>query len=295
MLDGVVRPPSKPIELVSRVFRASDVLRRGILTPAQLRSGAWRRLFHGVYADADLPDDHLLRCHGAALVVPPQAALTGRSAACLRGLPLGEKDEPVEVVVPRRHRFGPVAGLRVRTVPLPPGDVTGRTVRVTTPIRTAWEIARGPDLTEAVVGLDVLLGHGYVDRGQLHRRAAQQPRSRAALAVSLVDGRAESPQESRLRVALVREGLPRPEAQFVVRHRGQFVARVDLAWPERRVAVEYDGVWHADASQLRTDRARLNRLVDAGWLVLHVTARDLHAPERFATLASQLRTALARH
>ena len=55
------------------------------------------------------------------------------------------------------------------------------------------------------------------------------------------------------------------------RRGGDFVARVDLAFVERRVAIEYDGAWHANAGQFALDRRRLNRLVAAGWTVLHVT------------------------
>ncbi len=57
------------------------------------------------------------------------------------------------------------------------------------------------------------------------------------------------------------------------------MARVDLAFPEQRVAVEYDGAWHGDPGQLTRDRRRLNALVAAGWTVLHVTAADLRQPE----------------
>jgi very-short-patch-repair endonuclease len=78
-------------------------------------------------------------------------------------------------------------------------------------------------------------------------------------------------------VRLVLAGLPPPVSQYVVRdERRQFVARVDFAWPAAKVALEYDGVWHADGTQLRSDRRRLNGLVAAGWTVLHVTADRLH-------------------
>jgi very-short-patch-repair endonuclease len=52
---------------------------------------------------------------------------------------------------------------------------------------------------------------------------------------------------------------------------------VDLADPEARVAIEYDGIWHADIGQFRRDRRRPNRLV-AGWTVLHLTATGLRDP-----------------
>jgi very-short-patch-repair endonuclease len=57
------------------------------------------------------------------------------------------------------------------------------------------------------------------------------------------------------------------------------VARVDLAYPELRLAIEYDGAWHDERGQFTKDRRRLNRLAAAGWTVLHVTAADLHDPE----------------
>jgi hypothetical protein len=51
--------------------------------------------------------------------------------------------------------------------------------------------------------------------------------------------------ESRLRLILVFGGLPRPVSQFVVRDRtGMFVARVDLVYPEQRLAIEYEGDHH---------------------------------------------------
>jgi very-short-patch-repair endonuclease len=98
-------------------------------------------------------------------------------------------------------------------------------------------------------------------------------------AVALADGRAESPPESRLRVVLALAGRP-AVPQYTVRDAaGNFVARVDLAYPDRRVAIEYDGAWHGERGQLARDRRRHNRLVAAGWTVLYVTAADMHDPE----------------
>jgi len=80
-------------------------------------------------------------------------------------------------------------------------------------------------------------------------------------------------------------------AQYEVVDRGRFVARVDFAWPELKVAVEYDGEWHAEPSQFSKDRRRLNRLREAGWTVVFVTAADLRDPFR---LLAMIRTALGR-
>jgi very-short-patch-repair endonuclease len=65
---------------------------------------------------------------------------------------------------------------------------------------------------------------------------------------------------------------------------------VDLAFPEHRVAIEYDGAWHGEAGQLARDRRRLNALVQAGWRVLHLTAADLRDP---AALVAAVRCLLA--
>ncbi|MCZ2822403.1 hypothetical protein O2V63_18845 [Modestobacter sp. VKM Ac-2977] len=76
--------------------------------------------------------------------------------------------------------------------------------------------------------------------------------------------RAESPQETRVRLLLAAHGLPAPVAQFEVRADGRFLARVDFGWPERRVALEYDGVWHDGPGQFVRDRQRLSALAAAG-------------------------------
>ena len=66
---------------------------------------------------------------------------------------------------------------------------------------------------------------------------------------------------------LVLAGLPAPVTQLVVGRVGRFVARLDLAWPHLKVAVEYDGLWHDDPEQFHRDRRRLNRLLGEDWIV----------------------------
>lgn len=287
---------SRPAALQGRVFRKSDVVHAGLLTPGQLRSSAWRRLYRGVYADADLPDSFGLRVRGAGLLVPSAAVFSGRTAAYLHGASgLIEAGMPVEVSVPVRVRFGPVAGLRIRRVQLAPSDictVTGR--RCTTGVRTALDIAREEPLMDAVPALDVLLSRVVVGRGELHEAAARlgsgRGTRRAQRAVGLADPRAESPPESRLRVLLALAGLSAVPQLTVRDATGNRVARVDLGFPDHRVAIEYDGAWHGAPGQFAKDRRRLNALVAAGWTVLHVTAADLRDP---ATLIARVRILLA--
>jgi hypothetical protein len=132
---------------------------------------------------------------------------------------------------------------------------------------TAVRLAAVLPPEDAVVAVDQLIATGFVSLAAVRRRAAagQEPWSARARSVcALADGLAESPQETRLRLLMQRGGLPHPVAQFRVLDGDGFVARVDFAWPDRKVAVEYDGLWHAESGQFARDRRRLNRLRAAG-------------------------------
>ncbi len=287
-----------PRALRHRVFRGSQATASGLLTADQLRGQAYVRLFRDIYLHAEAvnpaePIEHRVRIEAAALLLPRGAVIGGRSALCLSGLREAvEHDPPVEVIVPPGLRFGPIRGLRVRMAPLPAHDVMRSPIPWTTPLRSCLDIAREPDLIEAVVALDLALGRGRVSPKELidladQLRAVPGAR-RAKVAVGMADGRADSPQESRLRVVLTLAGM-RPRPQFEVRDRdGRFVARVDLAFVADRIAVEYEGSWHWEPGQLRRDRQRLDRLTAAGWRVIHVTAQDLREPRKLVTRIQDL-------
>ena len=160
--------------------------------------------------------------------------------------------------------------------------------------RAAWDVANWSDLPTAVAVIDTLLGRTLVTPKTLREVAARYSdrpgHRRARVAFNLADGRAQSPPESVLRVRLILAGLPRPTPQHPVRLASGLVLHPDLAWPEFKVAVEYDGQWHADPDQLHRDRRRLNQLVGAGWLVLHVTSRRLDRD--FPAVLREVRAAL---
>jgi very-short-patch-repair endonuclease len=84
--------------------------------------------------------------------------------------------------------------------------------------------------------------------------------------LALADPRAESPMESRLRLLLVRAGLPPPVVQHeMVDEYGFVVARFDLAYPEAMLAIEYDGRGHRRREYSSDDRWRDGTTADAGW------------------------------
>ncbi|HEX2073114.1 MAG TPA: hypothetical protein VHF92_04955 [Geodermatophilus sp.] len=282
-----------PDALRSEVFRGSAAVRSGVLTRRQLRGDTWRRLFHDVYVHSSVPLTHELRVRGAALLLPT-AVVTGRSAAVLWGVELADTGDDVEVTLPPGAHQVRLTGLVTRRAVLDRAQLGRRRgIPVTTPEATALRLASVLPRDLAVAAVDQLVATGVVDLAPIRALAsgARGPGSaRAREVAGLADGLAESPQETRLRLLIGRSSLPTPVAQYRVLVDGRFVARVDFAWPERRVALEYDGLWHAEPGQFARDRQRLNRLQDAGWRVIFVTAADLQRP---AELLARIAAALA--
>jgi hypothetical protein len=268
------------------LFVGSHAVAEGMLTPRQLKSGVFRKVLHNVYADPSLDHDHRLRARAAALLMPPGAAIGGRSAAAWWGAPFSSVTDPVLVVAPRGCPWDGPTGVRVHKSGLGPRDVvlSQDDVRITSPRRTAWEIATLEPLMTAVALLDGLLFAGSSrDDGlteadliaEVLGRRGQWRSTRAAKLLPLVDGRAMSPPESRVRVACHLAGLPHPEPQFEVSVSGVFLGQVDLAWPEAKLIVEYEGAYHFDELQIVSDDARYEALVAAGWRVIRLSSIDL--------------------
>lgn len=265
-------------------------MRAGLVTKGELRGPGYRRLFPDVYLAAGVEPDLVVRSLAAGLLVAPAGGvLAGYSAAAVLRADCAPLWAPADVLVPGHIRGRP--GLRVRR-----GTATGRDrwtahgMPVTSPLRTAWDLARELELVEAVVAVDSLATRGGFAPEELLARAAAQPGARGCRrlprAVELADPRAESPMESRLRVNLVLGGLPPPQVQWTLVHDREPVARFDLAYPEVRLAVEYDGRGHDDLLDRRRD-IRTGRL---GWYTARFTAADLAQP---AAVVSAVRALLA--
>jgi Protein of unknown function (DUF559) len=288
-----VPPARRPDQLRNRLFRGTTAIRNGLLTPGDLRGPAWQRLFPDVYADAAVEPTHALRARAAASLLLPSAVVSGASAAVLWGLDdLAAADAPVELTVAPGAPRCTTPGVTIRRRSLPDRVVRPvRGVRATDPSTTALELAARLPRVEGVVVLDrfvaartTTLRTLHLDAGELTGRGCRRARSACALA----DGKAGSPQETRVRLLLHDSALPDPVAQFVVRRGTTFLARVDFAWPAHRVALEYEGAWHT--TRIAEDRRRIEALQAAGWRVLFVTAADLYSP---GPLLARIATALA--
>lgn len=102
-----------------------------------------------------------------------------------------------------------------------------------------------------------------------------------------------SPMETRLRLVLVQAGLPRPRVQWVVQDPAARTAVwLDLAYPEHRVGIEYEGEVHADPGRVLRDIGRTTRLVDKGWRIYRYTKFEVYGdPTR---IVAEVTRALAR-
>lgn len=286
---GVVNRPMD----ISEPFRGSCAVQAGVLTRRVLAGPRFRRLFPDIYVPADLPVDFVLRSKAAARLVAPNGVLSGYSAAELLGASCGPKDPPAEVTVPVYRR--PTGGLVVHRDRLDPYQVVAaQGVLLTSPQQTALDLIRWHDLLDGVVATDAI-AHAYphvTARVLRHMRSISPgaPGVRKLDAVlALMDRRAQSPMESRVRVALVRGGLA-PSVQYPVAV-GRRTFFLDVAFPEAKLAVEHNGRRHLDPEQALRDLAREAALAAAGWKIIRFSARIvLGNPEILvATTRAELR------
>jgi hypothetical protein len=114
-------------------------------------------------------------------------------------------------------------------------------------------------------------------RGALERAGARAGVRKLRAAIELVRVGAGSPQETRARLTIVRAALPEPELQVDVHDEaGRFVGRVDMAYPQQRIVIEYEGDQHrTDAEQWGRDLRRYREMERLGWVVVRWTKSDL--------------------
>ena len=263
------------------------------LTANQVRAARFAATSRGVRLPRERVADPGAIRRAAVLGSSPDAVLVDNSAARYWGLPL-----------PPRLGLGAEVGFGVAR---PPGgarpvrpDVRGRRLllpahhvieveglRVTSPARTWLDCAADIGFANVVAMGDHVLRHELSVKSELEEIVRWARRRRGVVAarqaLPLLDPRAESPGESITRVHLITFGLPRPEVNINVFHNGRWIARVDIAWREARLVLEYDGAVHLQEDVRRRDAVRRNELQEAGWLVLTVTADDLRRPTDMAT------------
>lgn len=204
--------------------------------------------------------------------------------------------QPAHLTVPPGSRARNRADRRIHRAELPDDDVTRRwSLAATTPERT-WRDLAGVLKPAALLAVTDQLLNIWCSVGDLEKQLVSRPTgrgsARARQVLEVADPLAESPMESVTRWLVLAAGLPAPVLQYAIRsERGIFLGRADLAWPDRKVLVEFDGDLHRDRRVFVEDLRRQNRLIAAGWTVLRFSSADvLGHPER---VVAAIRAALS--
>jgi very-short-patch-repair endonuclease len=283
MLDGAIAAfGSKQLGLVTR----AQVLT--VATPRQLQRrverGQLLRVRSGVYRIAGSPeswDQHLL---AACLGGGPTTVASYRCAAVLWGFAGAEHPELFEVTVPRDRRAR-LPGVLVHDSRVLGGRHVTRNgvVPVTTPARTLCDLTAYWTYSAVERAVDDALRRKLTALRTLRAvflDLATQGRRRSTVMRAVLDDRmvgvepGESAQEQKIARWLVNAGLPEPVQQQRVRV-GVHRYRLDLAYPQLKIAIEYNG-WDAHSTRTAFDRDRMRdiELEDEDWRVLHFTSRS---------------------
>ncbi|WP_460356015.1 hypothetical protein [Mycobacterium sp. ZZG] len=242
----------------------------------EIRDGRLIKVWPGVYSRVE--PDTMTRLRGLDLRAGEPVAICLGTAAAAYGFDT-EDTRDIHALNPPRHQLRNCDGLVVHRrdgAPLSVAD--GRPA--TAAAWTAVEVARSLRRPRALATLDAALRSRSCDRRELTIAAKAQAGRRGIVAVRdlipLADPRAESPMESEARLAMIDGRLPAPLLQHELVDRSWRMWRVDFAWPDASLAVEYDGFdWHSDPERFARDRQKRAALQEIGWSMLSVVSDDV--------------------
>ena len=239
------------------------------------------------------------RCAAYSARATPDQFYSHVTAARLLGLPLparAMREQQLHVSVTAPLKAPEVRGIVGHKLDRPVRLVTIGPHRVASPV-DAWVQLAGT-LTEHEL---IVMGDALVRKKrplatmvELEGAVVDQGRRRGARALRAAAARVRpgtaSPPETELRLLIIAAGLPEPLVGCEVHDNGYFVGTPDLAYPEFKVAIEYEGEVHrVDLKTFRDDIERRERFEDAGWRVIRVTADHLLRPN---ALVDRIRFAL---
>jgi very-short-patch-repair endonuclease len=262
----------------------------------RLRQAGIAHPFHGVVALR--PDDRLA---AIAARLDAHQFLSHATAAAVWGVALPQRLQDgalhVSTTVPHNApRIAGVVGHRLDERQVDTTMVDG--MRVTTPTETWRHLSTLLPIDDLVVAGDSLLRRRDPLASQaemlraLARHGGKRGVRRLRMAHRLIRLGTDSPAETRLRLLIGRAGLPEPVVNLRIELPGYGIAFADLAFPQKRVAVEYDGAQHrVDARQFERDVLRLEAFAAAEWRVIRVLASHLRRPD---AVIARIHAALAR-
>jgi hypothetical protein len=258
-------------------FIGSEALAAGTVTRRTLAS-RHDMVYRNVYLRKGIELTPDRRAVAAWLWSGRNATVAGMSAAAMHGSQWIDSELPAELI---RAEACDVRGIVIHRGQLRDDETcVVRGIPVTTPARTAFDIGRRDRLETAIIRVDALANATGLKPSDVARLADSHRGARGMVQLrrvsELMDGGAESPQETRTRLLLIAAGFPKPQTQIlVVDEYGSFVGRVDMGWERWKVGVEYDGPQHwTTPEQHARDIDRLADLAAQGWLIIRVS-RDL--------------------
>lgn len=259
---------------------------------AAIRRGECRSPVSGVLVMSGAPSTWFQ--DRAIATTAARGVLSHRAAARLHHLD-GFETADVEMTIPAaRHWKGDTATVH-RAARLDPPDITEVDgIAVTSIARTIVDLGAVVDGDAVEQALDDALRRGVSARwiSQTMDRLSRPGVTgvgalRSVLARADRAGRlADSKFERRAERLCVRAGLPQPERQVRVHDaNGRLVVVLDMAWPDRHLAVEaHSQRWHSGARRGRQDQTRDNRLTALGWELLYASWEDVEDGDEFALL-----------
>lgn len=254
-----------------------------------LASGLLAQPWRGVVVPAADSLKLATRAEAALLLAGQPAVLSGATSLALHGISAAETAD-IHLTVPYERRVRSKPGLIVHQRDYQQYDVLEIDGLPTFSVDLALAdfLCRGDKRTafasveEAMRGLppDHLQKLRDNVRDRIADRSSRKGIHRALSMLALADGRAESPPESMLKLIVTEAGLPVPETQYVINDiDGRLLYVLDMAWPARRVALEYDG-FAAHEERQAADAERDRRMLGRGWITVRAVAADLRDPSR---------------
>jgi very-short-patch-repair endonuclease len=231
------------------------------------------------------------RCALFQLRLTPESFFSHTTAAQLHKIPVphdAAHSSLLHISLPAPHRAPHARGIAGHSLQIEPHDLLTRPdgLRVTTPLRTWFDLAHMLGLLDLVAAGDALIHWrlplvSAVDLADaLNRPLNRRIRRKIRQAAALLNDRSESPPESKLRAILELAGLPLSGVNHVISDAfGEFVARTDLTIARYRIILEYQGDYHRTTKgQWRADMTRRAKLEAQGWRVMDLNADDLKNP-----------------
>ena len=185
----------------------------------------------------------------------------------------------MHIAIPFERRINAPVGVQLHRTALPGAEVTSRYgLAVTDRRRSAIDHLAGCNFATATAFADRAISQGWCSLADLERRLETRTVGNAMVrrVLKTLTIGAEAESERRLQRLLRRAGIREWVGNHEVFDRGRFVARIDVAFPAHKLAIEVDGfAYHSERARFQRDRRRQNDLVALGWTVLRFTWSDL--------------------